>query len=190
MRGEYSVDRCVAAPPKELPPRARRIPIPACYAGVWEGTTSAHAENTSGNHHRGCPPGNYLRARGEYHSLAPMDSDTTELPPRTRRILFEYCVPVLFGGTTSAHAENTGMTFFPIHQPGNYLRARGEYRPEHMATVTSEELPPRTRRILLRIIMDEIIGGTTSAHAENTGRCLGWIPTPWNYLRARGEYPK
>ena len=80
------------------------------------------------------------------------------------------------------------MTFFPIHQPGNYLRARGEYRPEHMATVTSEELPPRTRRIqaLTCTSIQEL--GTTSAHAENTGyrptRPLKWR----NYLRARGEY--
>ena len=168
MRGEYSVDRCVAAPPKELPPRARRIPIPACYAGVWEGTTSAHAENTSGNHHRGCPPGNYLRARGEYHSLAPMDSDTTELPPRTRRILLEYCVPVLFGGTTSAHAENTSPSSLRWCLGRNYLRARGEYQGTRLSSLTPGELPPRTRRILVFAGRSLAARGTTSAHAENT----------------------
>ena len=31
------------------------------------------------------------------------------------------------GGTTSAHAENTFLTFFLLDQWGNYLRARGEY---------------------------------------------------------------
>ena len=175
MRGEYSVDRCVAAPPKELPPRARRIPIPACYAGVWEGTTSAHAENTSGNHHRGCPPGNYLRARGEYHSLAPMDSDTTELPPRTRRILLEYCVPVLFGGTTSAHAENTHPPSPRMYRPWNYLRARGEYPTIWIDVVPRAELPPRTRRIPIGINGCGNANGTTSAHAENTLNELGLL---------------
>jgi len=32
--------------------------------------------------------------------------------------------------------------------------------------------------------------GTTSAHAENTCRSTTSAPTPWNYLRVRGEYDR
>ena len=50
------------------------------------------------------------------------------------------------------------------------------------------ELPPRARRIHVRVGDHCVLGGTTSACAENTvcGGLVGEID--WNYLRVRGEY--
>ena len=50
-----------------------------------------------------------------------------ELPPRTRRIRLILWNAQHFGGTTSAHAENTTCTNQFFGSTGNYLRARGEY---------------------------------------------------------------
>ena len=72
----------------------------------------------------------------------------------------------------------------------NYLRARGEYRvfvpmgasivelPPRTRRIRSfiypwcerGELPPRTRRIQAWSSLNNSLGGTTSAHAENTTR--------------------
>ena len=52
----------------------------------------------------------------------------------------------------------------------------------------SVELPPRTRRILLRQIFRLIRFGTTSAYAENTQVCALHAIKRRNYLRVRGEY--
>ena len=46
VRGEYCVGRHWRGLTPELPPRARRIPSPACVAALVNGTTSACAENT------------------------------------------------------------------------------------------------------------------------------------------------
>ena len=51
-----------------------------------------------------------------------------------------------------------------------------------------KELPPRTRRILIRGDSDENELGTTSAHAENTNPPHLKPSNKRNYLRARGEY--
>ena len=111
-----------------------------------------------------------------------------ELPPRTRRIRGVLSFVTVDGGTTSAHAENT-----PHHPPGrslrrNYLRARGEYWNFQRQTPRTEELPPRTRRILLSRLRTLPTRGTTSAHAENTRHQPGNDKHDRNYLRARGEY--
>ena len=91
-----------------------------------------------------------------------------ELPPRTRRIPLNDFTHLLDDGTTSAHAENTRF-----HQPsgrfrGNYLRARGEYLRASLMIEAIGELPPRTRRIRFFQPCPALVGGTTSAHAENT----------------------
>ena len=71
----------------------------------------------------------------------------------------------------------------------NYLRARGEYCYQTKHLGFSQELPPRTRRILgLGGVVDNV-SGTTSAHAENTYFFLSAAILRGNYLRARGEYP-
>ena len=51
-----------------------------------------------------------------------------------------------------------------------------------------QELPPRTRRILLADTGRMLIPGTTSAHAENTEIRPNLAGFARNYLRARGEY--
>ena len=71
---------------------------------------------------------------------------------------------------------------------GNYLRARGEYIKHHCGHKHSRELPPRTRRIQTAGQFTGAVGGTTSAHAENTVMLPLCRLVPWNYLRARGEY--
>ena len=111
-----------------------------------------------------------------------------ELPPRARRIriLDEYTIGL--HGTTSACAENTGITLHRRSRYRNYLRVRGEYAVFFDRLREFEELPPRARRI--RNIADQrpIKTGTTSACAENTSAQTAVFPAAWNYLRVRGEY--
>ena len=73
---------------------------------------------------------------------------------------------------------------------GNYLRARGEYPTTLCRKPGRKELPPRTRRIPSKYLLQWRETGTTSAHAENTGTGYVITDTAGNYLRARGEYPK
>ena len=112
---------------------------------------------------------NYLRVRGEYAEAREKKIGMLELPPRTRRILQLDNIPTVPLGTTSAYAENTGLS--------NNLYS------------TPLELPPRTRRILAHELGVTILMGTTSAYAENTTVSAAQRPSPGNYLRVRGEYP-
>ena len=91
-------------------------------------------------------------------------------------------------GTTSAHAENTKIMAWAPACTWNYLRARGEYGDGHGACVYCRELPPRTRRIHAPAGVNNLVDGTTSAHAENTGTHRHGRTPNGNYLRARGEY--
>ena len=75
-----------------------------------------------------------------------------------------------------------------IPNPRNYLRVRGEYAACSSANESLMELPPRARRIRVALVVGNCIGGTTSACAENTHTTLDRSPSPWNYLRVRGEY--
>ena len=91
------------------------------------GTTSAYAENTLM-----CAAGmlaawNYLRVRGEYFPVAQHRHQVSELPPRTRRILFRGDLSLNHRGTTSAYAENTFVNSTVVAENRNYLRVRGEY---------------------------------------------------------------
>ena len=52
-----------------------------------------------------------------------------------------------FFGTTSACAENTVSAHLILAAHGNYLRVRGEYKPERKLCDLPWELPPRARRI-------------------------------------------
>ena len=98
-----------------------------------------------------------------------------ELPPRTRRIPLSKNSSKLYSGTTSAHAENTSHTLKIRSRDWNYLRARGEYEITASKPTKYEELPPRTRRILVRRKYFDQELGTTSAHAENTLNELGLL---------------
>ena len=93
---------------------------------------------------------------------------TRELPPRARRILPTYCCHVCAVGTTSACAENTTYRRVRACETRNYLRVRGEYKPNLAIRLTFMELPPRARRIQ-----------PIRQKPENHFR---------NYLRVRGEY--
>ena len=66
VRGEYPILGLLGHLVRELPPRARRIPIVANHCGLGGGTTSACAENTVGAFFLPTILGNYLRVRGEY----------------------------------------------------------------------------------------------------------------------------
>ena len=72
------------------------------------GTTSACAENTPLLRFPSPPSWNYLRVRGEYFVEVAFNANSTELPPRARRILGPYLAAVFLHRTTSACAENTG----------------------------------------------------------------------------------
>ena len=154
--------------PQELPPRARRIPVPARKKIAQERTTSACAENTP---LEGAPyvwGGNYLRVRGEYVNTLAAPRAYTELPPRARRIRGHWAVSSRKNGTTSACAENTICPIGLTHGPWNYLRVRGEYSWGSAGVITKAELPPRARRI--------------PPCRDSDTRSRG------NYLRVRGEY--
>ena len=132
------------------------------------GTTSAYAENTSGNHCGQALPGNYLRVRGEYFPAPRAIAGAVELPPRTRRIPVSFNPNVIKHGTTSAYAENTPGPGRSEHKSWNYLRVRGEYR--------------------ANVIKQRGVYGTTSAYAENTLLLISLSYPVGNYLRVRGEY--
>ena len=173
----------------ELPPRARRIPPPRNNWSLRSGTTSACAENTKASTHLGEPSWNYLRVRGEYFPAFVAALFTGELPPRARRIPHNLINDQLRLGTTSACAENTPPTPHDPPSPGNYLRVRGEYLAGNVEAGERKELPPRARRIPGPALGAVMLGGTTSACAENTARRRPHRPRFRNYLRVRGEYP-
>ena len=114
--------------------------------------------------------------------------ETTELPPRARRILTTPDSKLGGYGTTSACAENTSRKAWPILGSGNYLRVRGEYSSQSVSCSTRLELPPRARRIQPRTPLCFTGLGTTSACAENTQHHGIVDQCGWNYLRVRGEY--
>ena len=66
VRGEYQPQPRPDQYRRELPPRARRIPLLWCGAWQKSGTTSACAENTMRSKKSLTWSGNYLRVRGEY----------------------------------------------------------------------------------------------------------------------------
>ncbi len=70
---------------------------------------------------------NYLRVRGEYIATTLTAFETTELPPRTRRIQHIFYQFLHLEGTTSAYAENTTTAPATSATQRNYLRVRGEY---------------------------------------------------------------
>ena len=173
----------------ELPPRARRIRNNPPRGNIPLGTTSACAENTPRGNCENSHRRNYLRVRGEYENLTTFYSPTRELPPRARRIRGSPYIGSLYGGTTSACAENTFSGPLPDRAARNYLRVRGEYTFIDGESGEELELPPRARRILQKSVETGAHGGTTSACAENTVPtiCATWGSR--NYLRVRGEYP-
>ena len=151
VRGEYRRrgKRCV--PSVELPPRARRIHVHHRICDRFHGTTSACAENTSESRRYRRQTGNYLRVRGEYGRVISAMRRQAELPPRARRILRFPNRANPMKGTTSACAENTQRRR-GLHQGfRNYLRVRGEYQEMPIACYLQMELPPRARRIQMRI---------------------------------------
>ena len=147
MRGEYTGstadrDRCW-----ELPPRTRRIRKPPRRKTNQDGTTSACAENTPVPGTPSNRSWNYLRVRGEYWRPSSSRMQSSELPPRVRRIPFPGFLGGFVGGTTSACAENTGLGQGTAQTAWNYLRVCGEYDSCERITADTLELPPHTRRI-------------------------------------------
>ena len=86
MRGEYFAGFASGILGRELPPRARRIQLPKIEGFAHVGTTSACAENTSGDTSDRSNNRNYLRVRGEYQLHDAQERMGEELPPRARRI--------------------------------------------------------------------------------------------------------
>ena len=106
--------------------------------------------------------------RGEYIAQSNGACRILELPPRARRIRNLHQPGAFATGTTSACAENTTISRGVHLIPGNYLRVRGEYAFCRGKVCLSVELPPRARRIPMKIFV---------------------FVSPWgNYLRVRGEY--
>ena len=155
---------------------------------VYQGTTSACAENTSSEFPATPWQRNYLRVRGEYFVVGFTALGLVELPPRARRIHEGDFLGSAQIGTTSACAENTGNSFPGAIHFWNYLRVRGEYGRLLLSQGSLAELPPRARRIHLVEQDLAFMGGTTSACAENTQIMPVAQIEKRNYLRVRGEY--
>ena len=126
--------------------------------------------------------------RGEYLPGCGNIPASWELPPRARRILAPSIVARDRVGTTSACAENTPRVAHERGESGNYLRVRGEYARPCRGSPARVELPPRARRIRCVRGLGGLLGGTTSACAENTTAWTGLGIAGGNYLRVRGEY--
>ena len=126
--------------------------------------------------------------RGEYNQAKAAELLKLELPPRARRIRAIMRLGVLGGGTTSACAENTGGLSIIESDRWNYLRVRGEYEAKSDISGVWGELPPRARRIRDFLTRVRVMGGTTSACAENTLIDTSRSNAQRNYLRVRGEY--
>ena len=173
----------------ELPPRAWRIHCRMRPNPCGAGTTSACAENTTRVSIMRQILGNYLRVRGEYSKPPSTLIASTELPPRARRIQITISPPCAASGTTSACAENTAGGESGVFLQWNYLRVRGEYRPQNSMEHDILELPPRARRIPFSRSVSSLRSRTTSACAENTALVRYENSIVWNYLRVRGEYP-
>ena len=168
VRGEYGHFLAWQTAAWELPPRARRIRDKVYAAADGKGTTSACAENTPRFRHCYVLSRNYLRVRGEYTGYRRVVHPELELPPRARRIPTPVSVRIFALGTTSACAENTDSINTIPAIGGNYLRVRGEYTSGAVKRGEVEELPPRARRIRGDPVPVTLLGGTTSACAENT----------------------
>ena len=132
---------------------------------------------------------NYLRVRGEYFRRVAWAWWIAELPPRARRIRAMTPAGLIQRGTTSACAENTRPCGGCRDSGWNYLRVRGEYLFPFTRCFPPWELPPRARRIRLKLSFLIIAVGTTSACAENTAAEGTKKRKKRNYLRVRGEYP-
>ena len=169
MRGEYCRGLGLALRSRELPPRARRIPVFMVIPHHPHGTTSACAENTGFVDAHPPGHGNYLRVRGEYLFKTISDRLSAELPPRARRIPMAKPWTDHNTGTTSACAENTQFRLRTTYPHGNYLRVRGEYGRIWKFPLLKMELPPRARRIPHPEYHSPHGSRTTSACAENTG---------------------
>ena len=141
----------VKASPRELPPRARRILLIQRGFQGDPGTTSACAENTIARDAGVQPRRNYLRVRGEYRLHIRYRVCGLELPPRARRIPGYLAATPRVSGTTSACAENTLRVQTTRMHDRNYLRVRGEYSPRSGEQPDPGELPPRARRIRVRV---------------------------------------
>ena len=168
VRGEYGYTPDTIVMHPELPPRTRRILAGEAQRRTNQGTTSAYAENTLTRLRFLRLIWNYLRVRGEYISSRGLLNGGSELPPRTRRILDKARLDANKQGTTSAYAENTACLCNGLICVGNYLRVRGEYLTLAALWSSTQELPPRTRRIpsISHVAKSQV--GTTSAYAENT----------------------
>ena len=188
VRGEYPTPRPEPLSAWELPPRARRIHKINHDHDSSRGTTSACAENTQVLRRPPHDSWNYLRVRGEYDRKKTMVTATMELPPRARRILHAALSQGKHSGTTSACAENTMRLRMIWGMVWNYLRVRGEYGWLSSVGSVGLELPPRARRILAEMLIENAMAGTTSACAENTPAFPQGKQLSWNYLRVRGEY--
>ena len=147
VRGEYFTAFTQSGSCRELPPRARRIPVKTRHPNPCGGTTSACAENTTPDPLNAKTHGNYLRVRGEYIAYAKAYASKPELPPRARRIPEDILAGVVESGTTSACAENTQYQGTGRARCRNYLRVRGEYMACCPKRSRRWELPPRARRI-------------------------------------------
>ena len=126
--------------------------------------------------------------RGEYGLEELPEHHLAELPPRARRIQQRIPAIAPHQGTTSACAENTKRRTTDLFNFRNYLRVRGEYVSDPGTWTSSEELPPRARRIRCPAGVRAPPAGTTSACAENTPPPIPPLPHRRNYLRVRGEY--
>ncbi|KKO84833.1 hypothetical protein VH15_10965 [Corynebacterium ulcerans] len=159
------------------------VPFPFTYRGLPPHTRRKREAETE----FGDVVGNYLRIRGEKHTIGAVNDSNQELPPHTRRKVWRIFQYGASRGTTSAYAEKSSVRCMNIRYTRNYLRIRGESTVFVARLKATLELPPHTRRKVPVFTEEHMIKRTTSAYAEKSGSRFHEPEPGWNYLRIRGE---
>ena len=97
------------------------------------------------------------------------------------------CVSSLgFNGTTHAHAGQTNLLMHPVRADRNHPCARGADVQVYGIFCCCLEPPMRTRGRLGAGQLEDLLGGTTHAHAGQTIKIrIVWVLT-WNHPCTRG----
>ena len=187
-RGEYVHSSRISLTAVGLPPPTRGIRHPRKQIPVCNGSTPAHAGNTSGARPWSAHSAVYPRPRGEYLSNAMDDIYEKGLPPPTRGIPIQTALNYVSGRSTPAHAGNTAAFKATGGWSSVYPRPRGEYCVAATEAFRHGGLPPPTRGIRWCGCHWPWPWRSTPAHAGNTSAPNLTCLVNQVYPRPRGEY--
>ncbi len=172
-----------------VPPLTRRCADFDSAGLQWAGGSSAHAEMRPCRQTTSPSSSRFLRSRGDAPSPGRDLTQSSRVPPLTRRCAARARPRAGWSAGSSAHAEMRRRGG-PRSSPRPwFLRSRGDAPTEDVAPASVREVPPLTRRCArLRAPRGDVLRGS-SAHAEmrrassSAGRSGAW------FLRSRGDAP-